>query len=567
MNPLRTTPDRLILQICAALLLGGLQAASFSPPMQSWWLQLASLSGLFLLIDRRPLRRQALLTACFGLIWFAGGLAWLHTSMHVYGGMPWLLAALAVVLFALYLSLFPVAAIAVAVRFSCDTHWLTRALTLGALWGLAEIARGLLFTGFPWLAIGYAHIDGPLSGFASWFGVYGVCALAALCASLTACLARGLSASVQAVRRRSGASRRQGVPRYAKPHPLAPALIAIGVIVLGAALGQIEQTQANGPNLKVRLVQGNVPQQLKFNPGRTLVAMNEYTRWIESSDADLIVLPETAWTLPWNSTPLDIRQRIEAATLQRKSAVAIGMPLAQQISGPLNGQLRYTNSVGLLAPPQPAAGAAVPNQNPRSQNTRSPGADIIARYDKRHLVPFGEFIPPGFAWFVALMQIPLGEFGRGAAQQAPFEIGGQRFGFNICYEDLFGEELLEQVRTPKGASVLVNVSNIAWFGNSHALPQHLAIARMRALETGRPMLRATNTGVTASIDHRGTIQARLAPYTVGALDVQVQGTRGLTAYVRWGQWSTLTLLALMLAAGQVIRSAHLHRTDLKRGKS
>ena len=130
--------------------------------------------------------------------------------------------------------------------------------------------------------------------------------------------------------------------------------------------------------------------------------------------------------------------------------------------------------------------------------------------------------------------------------QPPFVVAGQRFAFNICYEDLFGEELLESIRGPQGATVLVNVSNIAWFGNSQALPQHLAIARMRTLETGRPMLRATNTGVTAAIDHRGRVVARLPNYTEASLDVTVRGTTGLTAYVRLGNAIALGLCAALL---------------------
>ncbi len=152
-----------------------------------------------------------------------------------------------------------------------------------------------------------------------------------------------------------------------------------------------------------------------------------------------------------------------------------------------------------------------------------------------------------------MMNIPLGDFARGAADQPPFEVAGQRFAFDICYEDLFGEEIARAVRGPRGASVLVNVSNIAWFGDSHALPQHLAIARMRTLETARPMLRATNTGVTAAIDHRGNVTARLPAYRRGVLDVSVQGTRGLTPYARLGNLASAALIAALLAAALAAR--------------
>jgi len=171
-----------------------------------------------------------------------------------------------------------------------------------------------------------------------------------------------------------------------------------------------------------------------------------------------------------------------------------------------------------------------------------------ARYDKRHLVPFGEFVPWGFRWFVDLMTIPLGDFGRGADEQPPFAVGQQRIAFNICYEDVFGEELLPALAGTDGATILANVSNIAWFGDSHALPQHLQIARMRTLETARPMIRSTNTGVTAAIDFDGRVLGALPPYQLGSLSVTVQGRSGLTPYARTGNWPVTALSLLILLA-------------------
>lgn len=511
----------LALRTLTAAVLGVVHAAAFSPPLDVWWLQIIALAGLFLLIEAPggpvgSLRRPQLLTPvlAFGLGWFTSGVGWLYTSMHVYGGMPAALAGAAVLLFALYLSLFPLAA-AWAAR-----HWVPRgsgrghghaaglpwALSIAAFWGASELLRGWLFTGFPWLSIGYAQVDGPFAGFAPWLGVYGVGTLTALVAALAATVLL----SWRQARRTSWC---------------AIGLFAL-LVLAGALLASHEPTRPGGEPVTVRLAQGNVPQQMKFDRQRALDAMLDYTAMVESADAQLVVLPETAWTVPWSGTPADIAARLGEHSRDRQAAIAIGMPL-QSAPGP-HGSSRYTNSVALL----------------------HEGA-LASRYDKRHLVPFGEFIPRGFGWFVQLMQIPLGEFGRGAPAQPPFEVGGQRFAFNICYEDLFGEELLESIRDG-GASVLVNVSNIAWFGDSRALPQHLAIARMRTLETGRPMLRATNTGVTASIDHRGRVLARLPHYQRDVLDVSVQGTTGLTAYVRHGLLLPLALLAALLLAARVL---------------
>lgn len=516
--------------LLAAIALGALHAASFSPPIGGWWLQslcLAALVGLAC----RPGRagRAWLLATSFGVGSFGGGLAWLYTSMHVYGGMPSALAILAVLLFALYLSTFHATALALACRLSRSpgtrdasrpTAIVGPAFAIGGAWGLAEMLRGWALTGFPWLAIGYAHVDGPLAGFAPWIGVYGIGTLAATLAALA-----GLGGRMLA--------QRAGTP----DRLLAPLTIVVGMLAIGAMLTRLPMTEPVGEPVSVRLLQGDVSQQLKFDRSRALRAMDEYAGLIESSTAALVVLPETAWTVPWSFTPQDIAGRIERHAETSGAAIAIGMPLTES-PGSGNGITRYTNSVALIAP----------GITPRE-----------ARYDKRHLVPFGEFVPLGFRWFVDLMRIPLGDFARGRADQAPFEVGGQRFAFNICYEDLFGEELLPPIRAPRGATVLVNVSNIAWFGDSHALPQHLAIARMRTLETGRPMLRATNTGVTASIDHRGRVLAELPPYTRAALDVEVSGTEGLTPYARFGNAIPALVCAAMLVGGGFAASRKLRK--------
>jgi apolipoprotein N-acyltransferase len=526
--PSAKTPERSAPRLALAALAGLLHGQAFAPPLQAWWLQLATLAALFALTH--PLRpRQSLApTALFGLGWFIGGLAWLHTSMHVYGGMPWLLAAVAVVLFAAYLTLFPVAAVALAARLAPSGRGFAHALLLAGAWGLFEWLRGLLFTGFPWLVIGYAHVDSPLAGYAPWLGVYGIGAIAALIAALIAQQAGSLKHRWRAVSS-------SATDPHAKEAGSVAALATIaGLIVVGSGLALLEHTQMQGSAVKVRLVQGNIPQQMKFDPERAIDAMHRYTRTVASSDAALIVLPETAWTMPWSGTPPRIASDIGHALSRSGAQLAIGMPLRAQVT---DGQdrlsaFRYTNSVALI---RPSAAIDTPA--------------IVSRYDKRHLVPFGEFIPTGFGWFVALMNIPLGEFGRGAPVQPAFEVGGQRFAFNVCYEDLFGEEIVQTLRTAPGASVLVNVSNLAWFGDSQALPQHLAIARMRTLETGRPMLRATNTGVTASIDHRGRVLAQLQPYTDAVLDLTVQGTTGLTPYARFGNLLALALFATLALAG------------------
>ncbi len=525
--------------VLGAFALGLLNAASYAP-WSHWTVSLFALTGLFWLMHIARSRgavfvMQAGLAFAFGMGWLGAGLSWLFISMHFYGGMPALLAALAVMLFAGYLSLYPMLASAIAWRWCADRGPIRLALGTAGAWTLAELARGWVFTGFPWLALGYAQIDGPLTGLAPVAGVFALggvaVGVASLCAGAVASIGRHHappgSRPISAEQARPDRTPTDRIPQEA----LRAAAIALGLLLAPLALPASDAwTSPSGPALSVRLLQGNVPQDMKFRPERTLAAMQAYVGLIETGDAALTILPETAWTIPFERTPADLAKRLDAH-VGAGHAVAIGLPAftLEQRRG-LRDDWRLTNSVLLLQP----GGAA-------DRHATAP------RYDKHHLVPFGEFIPWGFAWFVNLMQIPMGDFGRGATIQPAFAVGGQRVAFNICYEDLFGEEIRATLLSEQGASILANVSNIAWFGRSHALPQHLQIARMRSLETGRPMLRSTNTGTTAAIDAAGKVTAQLEPYTAGALDVSVQGTSGLTPFTRLGN-SAILLLALACLA-------------------
>lgn len=509
----------------AALALGALHALAFAP-WPAWWLQIAALAaGLRLIMVVAPHGRRAVfgLAHAFALGHFVAGLCWLHVSMHDHGGMPWLLAALALIAFCAYLAAFPAAACALALGAAnrrdapavaggtraapATAGWWAIAALCGA-WTLAELARGWLFTGFPWLALGYAHLDGPLAAIAPLLGAHGVGAAAVAVAAVTA------QATLPGMGRRQRAAR---------------AAVAVAVLAACVPLGTLEFVRPAGEPLSVRLVQGNVAQSLKFEPGAAVAAMRSYARHVTESRAALTVLPETAWVAPWSATPDTIRDEIMTALRERGAALALGVPLVDPSA---DGGLRITNSVLLLD-----------------------GGSGGGRYDKQHLVPFGEFIPWGFAWFVRMMRIPLGSFARGEATQPPFTVGGLRVAANICYEDLFGGEIAAAVRAPASAGVLLNVSNIAWFGDSHALPQHLEISRMRALETGRPMLRATNTGVTASIDHRGRVLARLPHQREAVLDTRVQATTGTTPFVAAGEAPIAALAAALLVVAAIAARA------------
>ena len=488
--------------------LGALQTLAFVHTGIGWPLQLAAVAWLAwrVLADATPPRRAAALGLAFATAWGAAATWWLFISMHRYGGLPAPLAAAAVLLLSLALASFLAAAMALVARVRRGRP-VRDALLFALAWLAAELARGLVFTGFPWAASGYAHVDSPLAAWAPWTGVYGLGALLAFTAALVAGLARDL--------RRSSL-----------------ALAAAVVLVWAApfALGRLDFTQPTS-TLKVRLLQTNVPQDEKFVVEHLPATLAWLAGTLKAADGDLVIAPETA--VPLLPAQLDQLDAAYWPSLREhfaqpgRPAALVGVPLGDERDG-------YSNAVVGLS----ASGASV------------------YRYDKSHLVPFGEFIPTGFRWFTDLMNIPLGDFMRGRLDAPSFAVRGERIGPNICYEDLFGEELALRFATPATApTVLANVSNIGWFGDTIAVEQHLNISRMRTLELQRPMLRATNTGATAVIDHRGRVTASLPPFTRGVLTAEVQGREGRTPYAAWvgatGLWPVMAVawsLLLLLAA-------------------
>lgn len=497
-----------------ALFLGASHAFAFAP-RTGWWLQLAALIGLWCLQRQNLHVRQAAWHGwLFGMGWFCCGIWWLYISMHTYGGMPWPIAALAVLLLAAGLSLFPAGVLAISYWFrrhrKAGWDWV-QPLTFASLWAVSEWLRGTLFTGFPWLVSGYAHTDGPLSNYAPLIGVYGLSWLAALLAAwLSAALLRTLT------------GHRDGLP---------PLLCAIVLLLGGWLVGKLHFTHPQGQALEVRLLQGNIPQDIKFQENMMSQSLLRYRDLITAQPADLIITPETAFPLFLDDMPPALMQTLYAYVSKSGSALLFG-------AAGLDSPTEYTNSMFGIRP--------LPTQP--SDAPPRPTLDARFRYDKHHLVPFGEFIPPGFHWFVAMMNMPLGDFKRGPVVQPPFAVKDQLIGVNICYEDAFGEEIARTLReSPTPATILANATNIAWFGDTVAIDQHLQISRMRALETGRPMLRATNTGATAIIGPDGVVQAHLKTMTVGVLHAHVQGMQGMTPYIRFGNWPVLLLSLLSLS--------------------
>ncbi len=490
-----------------------------------WWLQILSLAVLVVLINRRPSFKTGLLLGwVFALAWMAGTFWWLFISMHFYGGLAAPLAVAAVLGLAAFLGSFYGLAAGIYGHFGAAALVKPAQATMifAALWTLAELIRGTWLTGFPWGAGGYAHVDGPLRPFAKFVGVYGVGAVGALIAASFACWYPQRGHGIRGFGDRYGS------------------LLLVGLLALPLALSFIVTPQLTFDRaLSVTLLQGNIPQDEKFQSGSGVPqALRWYGEQLAASTTQLVVTPETAIPLLPEQLPDDFFIDL-GNKLTPGSAALVGVPLGNSRDG-------YTNSVvGFRAGHPPSAKSAY-----------FPAGTY--QYDKHHLVPFGEFIPPMFRWFTQMMNIPLGDFNRGAVGQPSFEFAGQRLAPNICYEDLFGEELAARFRDDATApTILVNISNIGWFGNSVAIDQHLHISRMRALELGRPMIRATNTGATVIIDHTGHVTHSLPRHTRGALVGTVQGQTHITPYAWWaarfGLWPLWgVMIAIVVIAGRAV---------------
>ncbi len=479
----------------AAEVFAGLPAALMALSVAGW------VAGLWGVV--RP-RDAAWCGLIHSSVWLVGGTGWMYVSLHQFGGLPVWMAALAVGLLCVLLSVFLAGAAALWVR--CRRgQWLPDGVLLALLWFLAEWARGTVFTGFPWAASGYALVDSPFAVLAPWLGVYGAGSLLVMVVSWWVLAAP--------------APRAMGVA----------AMPMLAVLMVGGwvqAHGGNQFTSAHGRPLTVSLLQTNVPQNEKFDVAHMVRQLSWLQDVLLSSQAQLTVAPETAIPLLPAQLPEGYWSHLTHYFSMPERSALLGVPLGSYEDG-------YTNSVAGLS-----GGSAA-------------GADTFYRYNKHHLVPFGEFIPVGFHWFVAMMNIPLGDFTRGPRNAPSFVVADQRIAPTICYEDLFGEELADRFVSEDASlapTMFANVSNLAWFGKTVAIYQHLQIARFRSLEFQRPTIRSTNTGATVVIDHLGRVAAMLPTNTQGVLQAAVQGRVGVTPYAAWvgrlGLWPLVAFAVL-----------------------
>lgn len=494
MSELRLTPA---LGYLAALIAGGLTTLTASP-FALWWLGPVAAGLMYLGIHALTPTQAAIKGWWYGVGLFGTGTTWVYVSIHDYGytGMP--LAIFLTVLFVVTLALF-----------FAVTFWLYRRLTgphLAALsfagaWVLGEVLRTYAFTGFPWLLLGNAHVDSPLAPWAPIGGVYALSLITALTGTL----------GVELLRRRW------------------LAVIPIAVLwLMPLALPSLWTTPTDDAK-RVALLQGNLPQLIKWTPEGQRTAANTYTRLTreQGDQLDLIIWPETA--LPMlDEEAIPVLERLQS-TLSPDTALLTG--IVQR-----DDQGRFFNSV-----------IGVGN--------------VEGEYRKEHLVPFGEYLPLEglLRGMIDFFDLPMSSFSSGTSDQDPIRAAGLTIGSAICYEIVYPNLVAERARD---ADMLLTVSNDTWFGESIGPLQHLQMARLRALENGRYLLRATNNGVTTIIDPRGRIIDLAPQFETSSIQAEVSAMQGHTPFTRTGSWPSWLLAALMVLPGVRLRPRLAGRSEM-----
>lgn len=477
-----------------ALASGSLAVLGFAP-FSLFLLPPVSAALFYLSLEHASARTALWRGWLFGLGLLGFGVFWIRISLNEFGNMaPWV-AHLATALFVSGMALYYGLAAWLVRRLDPGSSWVAPLLLFPGLYVLFEWLRGWLLTGFPWLNLGYTQIEGLLAGYAPIIGVYGI--------SLLVVFSGGLL---------------WGLLRW----PLRARLLAVlGLVAIwggGAVLRGVDWTQPAGPAIKVSVLQANIPQAVKWEPGAAVDIAEAYLELTkEAFDSDVIIWPETA--LP--SFLHQVREPLIAPLAERAreegEEIVMGIPVMDLDTG------RYFNGLVSLGSTE----------------------DL---YAKRHLVPFGEFMPFK-AWLgplVALFEVPMSDFSRGDSERPLLTVGRHRVGASICYEDAFPNEVSQAM--PE-AEYLINVSNDAWFGDSLAPHQHLEISRMRALENGRYLARATNTGISAIIDHRGAMIATLPYFVRGSATAEIEPRMGATPYAIVGNWAAIGVALTMILAG------------------
>jgi apolipoprotein N-acyltransferase len=519
-----------LLRLVSAFAAGASTALSFAP-YGLWFTYPLALAFCLYTGKKLPAKQSAIHWLSFGFGSFALGISWVHVSIDTFGGMPLMVSIAIMALLALYLALYPALTGYLLAKISgpsekpnadeaipeYTTSSLSQISTLmlfPALWVLTEWLRGWLFTGFPWLWAGYTQTHGPLSELASVIGTLGLSFVIAL-------VAAGL---VLAMER--------------KVIPLGVILILISLSVW--QVPKLEQVTPTGQSVKVALVQGNIAQSMKWEPEHLWPTMLKYMDLSrENFDADIIIWPEAAIPAPV-SLVSDFLANANQVANMHDSAIITGI-ISHRNSD-------FFNSLIVLG-----------NYNEKQQEAGDYLSGGSNEFRKHHLLPIGEFVPFGdlLRPIAPLFNLPMSSFARGDFIQPNLSAAGYKISPAICFEIVFPEQVRANVNDD--TDMLLTVSNDAWFGSSNGPLQHMEIAQMRAIEMGRPLLRGTNNGVTAVVDHHGVIQAQLPQFETGVLRAEVSLVKGQTWFHRLGQTPLLWLCALLVLLSALLRRQQMSK--------
>ena len=471
-------------------------------PFNFWPIAIPCIAVLFYKLQHQSLKQAIVKASVFGFAMFFAGVSWVYVSIHEHGFIPAPLALLATTLFCLFLALLfalPFALSALIPQRS--SSWL---LGLPAIWVLSEWFRSWIFTGFPWLYAGYSHTDTWLSGWAPIGGVMWLSFITALAAATLAQIGQTLI------------GRKQPIQVGVK----ISCLLLVVLTTSGYLLQSITWTQETGKKLSVVLIQPNTDQNKKWSASERQSILDQLQEQTEPHwGVDLIVWPEAA--IP--ATPKRVSGFLigmDKAAKVNQTALLTGIPTQDRSSG------KYYNSVLAL-------GAA------------------SGQYDKTRLVPFGEYVPLEglLRGLIRFFNLPMSSFSLGGQDQPLLTIAGEPMATAICYEIVYPDLV---ARISREATLLLTVSNDAWFGDSFAPQQHMQMARMRAIENAKPMLRGTSNGVTAIVDHRGKIEKQLEQFSAGELSGNITPRSGQTFFAQTGSWPVV-IMALLICGGLITR--------------
>lgn len=474
-----------------ALISGALLPLAFAPyclPVMA----IISLLLLLFVIRKLPAKQAAVAGYLFGWGYFGHGVYWVYFSIHHFGHAPLWLAIIIMLGMVAILATYMALLAYLLNRFFGQHSAVRYLLAFPGLWLALEALRGVLFTGFPWLSLGYSQIDTGLSGWAPIVGVLGVSWLIVL---VTGCIACVLFSSEKKTKIRA-------------------VILALSCWLMGWGLTTTTWVKPAGSVFNVVLLQGNVPQEIKWLRSFQRINNKMYLEMTkEQADADLVVWPETSIPAFYHGIKESLMKDLREEAITHQTDVIVGLPVM------LDGASGYYNGLHSVKYPDEF-------------------------YLKRHLVPLGEYMPlkPFSTFILDFLQIPLSDFSAGEKVQPLLKGGGYSFASSICYEDVFQQSSVDGL---PDAAYLVNVSNDTWFGDTIAPYQHFQMARMRALESGRYMLRSTNTGLTAIINHQGKVVNQAPMFKRFALKGEVIPLQGATPFVQGGWWIVLLFAALL----------------------